>query len=71
MRFERFDDCSCAMSELTTSGEPYVRTPDSKRPGCALSACVQTITASSETGDGRPSTGIFRIPLLPVSSGRV
>src|SRR5205823_4350388 len=40
----------------TTSGAPYVRTPETKRLGAIGSTCVQTTTASSCSGARRPST---------------
>ena len=38
-------------------------------PANVLSGCVQTTTASSDTGAGRPSTGICSTDFVPVSSG--
>ncbi len=28
MRFDRFEVCNCEISDVMTSGEPYVRTPE-------------------------------------------
>src|ERR1043166_7137308 len=70
IRFERRDAWSCDSSESTTSGCPYVRTPETNLPGDDdISACDQTITASRFTGVGRPSIGSLRTDFDPISSG--